>query len=30
MGSLEAPFSMTEGGYVIKKVNGRRVIKQFG
>ncbi|WP_187435628.1 hypothetical protein [Bradyrhizobium hipponense] len=30
MGSLKAPFSMTEGGYVIKKVNGRRVIKAFG
>ncbi|MFK4506793.1 hypothetical protein LPJ38_28185 [Bradyrhizobium daqingense] len=30
MGSLTAPFTMTEGGYVIKKVNGRRVIKQFG
>ena len=30
MGSLKAPFSMTEGGYVIKKVNGRKVIKQFG
>jgi hypothetical protein len=30
MGSLKAPFSMTAGGYVIKKVNGRRVIKQFG
>ena len=30
MGSLQAPFSMTAGGYVIKKVNGKRVIKQFG
>ena len=30
MGSLKEPFSMTEGGYVIKKVNGRRLIKQFG
>jgi hypothetical protein len=29
MGSLKAPFSMTEGGYVIKKVNGRRVIRAF-
>jgi hypothetical protein len=29
-GTLTEPFSMTEGGYVIKKVNGRRVIKQFG
>ena len=30
MGTLKEPFSMTEGGYVIKKVNGRRLIKQFG
>ena len=29
-GTLKAPFSMTEGGYVIKKVNGRKVIKAFG
>jgi len=30
MGLLKEPFSMTEGGYVIKKVNGRRLIKAFG
>ena len=29
-GTLKAPFSMTEGGYVIKKINGRKVIKKFG
>jgi hypothetical protein len=29
-GTLTAPFSMTEGGYVIKKVNGRKVIRAFG
>ena len=29
-GTLKEPFSMTEGGYVIKKVNGRKVIKAFG
>jgi hypothetical protein len=29
-GILKKPFTMTEGGYVIKKVNGRRVIKAFG
>ena len=29
-GTLKAPFSMTEGGYVIKKVKGRKVIKAFG
>jgi hypothetical protein len=29
-GTLKAPFTMTEGGYVIKKVNGRKVIKAFG
>ena len=29
-GTLKEPFSMTEGGYVIKRVNGRKVIKQFG
>jgi hypothetical protein len=30
LGSLTAPFTMTEGGYVIKKVNGRKVIRAFG
>jgi len=30
LGSLKAPFSMTAGGYVIKKVNGQRLIKVFG
>lgn len=29
-GTLKAPFTMSEGGYVIKKVNGRKVIKAFG
>jgi hypothetical protein len=29
-GTLKEPFSMTEGGYVIKKVNGRKVIKAYG
>ncbi|MBK3666578.1 hypothetical protein JJE66_35890 [Bradyrhizobium diazoefficiens] len=29
-GTLKEPFSMTEGGYVIKKVNGRKVIRAFG
>jgi hypothetical protein len=29
-GTLKEPFSMTEGGYVIKKVNGRKVVRAFG
>jgi hypothetical protein len=29
LGKLTAPFSMTPGGYVIRKINGR-VIEQFG
>ena len=29
LGTLKEPFSMNEGGYVIKKVDGKKVTKQF-
>ncbi|MFT4121707.1 hypothetical protein [Bradyrhizobium sp.] len=29
-GTLKKPFSMTKGGYVIKRVKGKKVIKAFG
>ncbi|MBR0828728.1 hypothetical protein JQ596_24635 [Bradyrhizobium manausense] len=30
LGSLTEPFSMTEGGYIIKRVDGRDIVKAFG
>jgi hypothetical protein len=30
LGSLKEPFSMTEGGYLIKRVDGKDVVKAFG
>lgn len=30
LGSLTEPFSMTEGGYLIKRVDGKDIVKAFG